>query len=357
MEEKKVIDITPPQMPQIPKWVSGWLTPAVFILFIIGFFYTQAMVYIRPNECGIKQINIGITKGIQKKIYTAGYHFVIPFGFQKIYRFPRDMQVVFLTDNERSMGRIPGIRVEKAATIQTSDGFFVLVDVSILYRIIDPYLVLTTVGPGRLFEDNGIIPKAEPALKETLGELTTEEFYNSPLRSSKAIKTKELLNKALLDKGIKVEQVLVRYFKYSDEIQRNIEDKKLKDQLVFKNIAEGKAALEEAKLKKTIQEGIATVNIKLEEAEAYRVRKQAEIELYKRRKKAEADLLVKLAEAERTDLKNSALRGAGSDEMVGLKMAEVLEGLDTIILSSGEGGLNPLNLKKMLRLFGVKGGK
>jgi len=33
------------------------------------------------------------------------------------------------------------------------------------------------IGPETLFEDNGVIPKAEPALKETLGKLTTEEFY------------------------------------------------------------------------------------------------------------------------------------------------------------------------------------
>ena len=59
------------------------------------------------------------------------------------------------------------------------------VDVSFLYHIKDPYLVFTTIGPGTLFEDNGIIPKAEPALKETLGKLTTEEFYNSPMRVQK----------------------------------------------------------------------------------------------------------------------------------------------------------------------------
>ena len=78
--------------------------------------------------------------------------------------------------------------MEKAAHIQTSDGFFVDVDVSILYHIADPYKVITTIGPGRLYEDNGIIPKVESKLKETLGEMTTEEFYNSPLRAEKARK-------------------------------------------------------------------------------------------------------------------------------------------------------------------------
>ena len=129
------------------------------------------------------------------------------------------------------------VRQQKAVRIQTSDGFYVDVDVSILYRIKEPYKVFTIIGPGKLFEDNGIIPKAEPALKETLGELTTEEFYNSVIRAKKAADAKVKLNEELEKKGIYVDHVLVRYFEYSAEIQKNIEEKKLKDQLVFKNMA------------------------------------------------------------------------------------------------------------------------
>jgi len=94
------------------------------------------------------------------------------------------------------------------------------VDVSILYHIKDPYLAFTTIGPGRLFEDNGIIPKAEPALKETLGKLTTEEFYNSPMRVKKSEEARDQLNKELNSKGIQVDQVLVRYFKYSPKFKK-----------------------------------------------------------------------------------------------------------------------------------------
>ena len=64
---------------------------------------------------------------------------------------------------------------------------------SILYRIVDPYVVFTKLGPGRLFESNGIVPKAEPLLKQALGELTTEEFYNSPLRTSKVDLARETI--------------------------------------------------------------------------------------------------------------------------------------------------------------------
>jgi regulator of protease activity HflC (stomatin/prohibitin superfamily) len=322
------------------------------ILLVSSIFFLE---YIRPNEFGIKIVRVGINRGVQEKIYQAGLHLVLPFGLQEINRLPKDIQVLELTNYPE---KVPtGSRHEKAAHIQTSDGFFVDVDVSILYRIEDPYQVFTTIGPGKLYETNGIIPKAEPVLKATLGELTTEEFYNSPLRVEKAKAAEDMLNKELNPKGIKVDNVLVRYFTYSEEIQKNIEEKKLKDQLVFKNQSEAKAAIEEATLKKIEQEGKAIVVVELEKGKAYVTQKQAEKDLYVRKKKAEANLLVKLAEAEKIRLKNDALTGIGAERMVGLKMAEAYKSLDTIILpSDGPTGVNPLDLNKTLRLFDVRKG-
>jgi len=329
------------------------LNIAIIGLVVLFFSLKLFFVYVEPNEFGIKIIRIGSNRGVQKKIYDPGLHFLLPFGFQEMHRLPRDIQVLELTSDPKSASKYS--RIEKAAHIQTSDGFFVEVDISILYRIIDPYLVFTKIGPNTLFQDNGIIPKAEPALKMSLGELTTEEFYNSPLRVEKAEKAKIFLNKELNVKGIAVEQVLVRYFTYSPEIQKNIEEKKLKDQLVFKNIAEGRAAKEEAILKKITEEGMVIVDVELEMGKAYITKKYAEKDLYVRKKKAEADLLVKLAEAEKVRLKNNALQGSGSERMVGLKMADVYKGLDVIILpSDGVSGVNPLNLDKTLRLFDVR---
>jgi len=327
------------------------LLPLVpFILLAI--LLTTCFVYIQPNEFGIKQVNIGFRTGIQKQVYQTGFQLVIPFGFQMMHRFPRDIQVFELSNYSESASR--DARMEKAAHIQTSDGFFVSVDVSTLYHIVDPYKVITTIGPGKLYEDNGIIPKVEPKLKEALGEMTTEEFYNSPLRTKKALYAKELLNEELNPKGIQVDSILVRYFKYSDEIQKNIEEKKLKDQLVFTNQSKAKASAEEALVKKVRQEGEANIKVKLEEGKAYVMKKNAERDLYMRAKKAEADLLVNLAEAKKTELINEAYQKKGSDKLVGLKMAEVYKGLDVIMLpSSGRYGINPLNLEDSLKMFGV----
>ena len=324
-------------------------TIILVVLLVIGLIYTTCFTYIKPYEYGIKQVNIGFKRGIQKKTYETGLHFIMPFGFEKMHRFPKKLQIFDLSN---AVNKTTSKFKDKAANIQTSDGFYVEVDVSIIFKIQNPYQVLTTIGPGNLFFLNAVLPKSEPALKETLGTLTTEEFYNPYLRSERMLLAKNLLSKELEKKGVSVEEILIRYFRYSPEIQRNIEEKKLKDQLVFKNKAEARTAIEGAKLSKTIKEGEAIVKIELEKGKAYVQVKNAEKELYVRRKKAAANLLVKKAEAEKVRLKNNALKGMGSENLIGLEMAKVLEGIELIILpTGGKNGINPLDLEKTRMLF------
>ncbi|HJY82586.1 MAG TPA: SPFH domain-containing protein [Candidatus Binatia bacterium] len=332
----------------------------ILIAFIgLKLLFFLCVTYVRPNEYGIKVVRVPvipglIKRGVHEEVYQTGFHFVLkPFDFEEMYLFPKDLQVLDLTGAREESAR--EATVSKAAHIQTSDGFFVDVDVSILYKITDPYLVFTRLGTGRAFETNGILPKAEPVLKQTLGELTTEEFYNSPLRSTKIRLAEDFLNRNLAEYGLQVDHVLIRYFRYTEEIQKNVEEKKLKDQLVFKNQAEGRAATEGAKLQKVTQEGKAAIDIKLQEGRAYITTKDAERDLYVRKKQAEADLLVKLAEAKKTQLRNDALQGAGSDRMVGLKMADVYKGVEILVLpSDGANGVNPLNLEQTMKLFEIK---
>ena len=211
------------KFPALNLRLGGALKILIIGAVLLFFGFNLFFVYIRPDEYGIKVVRVGLNRGVQKEVYQAGLTFVLPFGLQQIYRLPKSIQVLELTNfPETASG---AARKDRAAHIQTSDGFFVDVDVSFLYHIQDPYLVFTTIGPGTLFEDNGIIPKAEPALKETLGKLTTEEFYNSPMRVQKTEEAKARINSELNLKGIQVDQVLVRYFIYSPEIQKNIEEK------------------------------------------------------------------------------------------------------------------------------------
>jgi regulator of protease activity HflC (stomatin/prohibitin superfamily) len=76
-----------------------------------------------------------------------------------MYLFPKELQVLDLTGAREEAAR--EATISKPAHIQTSDGFFVDVDASIIYKIVDPYLVFTHLGASRAFETNGLMPKAE----------------------------------------------------------------------------------------------------------------------------------------------------------------------------------------------------
>jgi len=346
------------KFPKLPGLFSKLFVVIVLAVIVVGVILNLCFVYVHPDEYGVKEVKIGVNRGIQDEAYGPGYSFVLPFGLERIHRLPRKVQVLELTvaPPKDPRTRLSASRYyDQAAKIQLSDGFSVDVDVTVLYRIDDPVKVIKTLGPGKLYLHNGILPKAEPILKQAFGELTTEQFYK-PERVEKALKARDLLDEEMASKGVRVEQVLVRYFKYSEQIQRNIEAKKLQDQMVFKNQAQARAATEEAELVRVQREGEKRVAVTLEEGKAYTVTKKAEADLYVEKKHAEADLAVELANAKRIELENDAMQVAGSDKMVAMRMAEVLAGLDTIVVpSGGEQGLNPLDLDNLLSLFGAEG--
>ena len=231
---KRVRDAWGPGTPMLRGFLAGGffrkvIMPLLILVAALKLLMLFCITYVRPNEYGIKVVRVPVlgARGVHKDVYDTGFHIVLKaFDLEQMYLFPKDLQILDLTGAREEAAR--EAVVSKPAHIQTSDGFFVDVDVSILYRIRDPYLVFTTLGPGTAFETNGIVPKAEPVLKQTLGELTTEEFYNSPLRVAKSENALELLNRDLSPYGLEVDQLLVRYFHYTEEIQKNIEEKKLK---------------------------------------------------------------------------------------------------------------------------------
>src|SRR5439155_1508061 len=81
------------------------------------------------------------------------------------------------------------------------DGFFINLDVSILYRVIDPYKVVREFGAGALYEQNGIVFQAEPTLKATMGTLHPEDFFNATQRVAKQDEARDKFNEFLFPRG------------------------------------------------------------------------------------------------------------------------------------------------------------
>jgi regulator of protease activity HflC (stomatin/prohibitin superfamily) len=273
-----------------------------------------------------------------------------------MHLFPADLQVLEMSDAQVPSAHIPNLRTVAALKIQTSEGYTVSVDITVLYRIEDPYKLMTKIGPGRLYEDSLVIPRAEQQLRRTFGELDAEEFYKGDTREKAAADAQRLLTEDLAPMGATVTHVLVRQYRYDKRYQTAIEQRKIQDQTVFKNQAEAQAAQAEAAKNRIVAEGAAAVEVEFARGNAEVEKLRSEADLYTRTKAAEGELVVRLARAQGTQLENTALRGVGSENMVGLKMAETLQGIDVIVLpSDGDNGTNPLDLNQMLRRFDVRG--
>jgi regulator of protease activity HflC (stomatin/prohibitin superfamily) len=334
-----------------------WLIAAPLVVFLIA--YGTCTVYVRPGQYGVKQVVLGSGQGIQPQNYPPGLHFLIP-GVERMHVMPAELQVLEMSDvaGSRSAHHAPttNVRQVPAIKIQTSEGYTVSVDITVLYRIEDAYKVITQIGPGRLYEDSAVIPRAEQQLRRKFGELDAEQFYQGDHREKAALDAQALLTEELSSKGIHVTHVLVRQYRYDQRYQAAIESRKIQDQTVFKNRAEAAAAQEEAKKNTIVAQGAAAVATELARGEAEVKKIQSEADLYKRTKEAEGRLKVELAKAQGTELENKALRVAGSENMVGLKMAGTLKGVEMVILpSDGETGTNPLDLNAMLKRFDVRG--
>ncbi len=304
--------------------------------------------FVPPNEMAVRQVLFGPGQGFSPDIVGQGYHLVLP-GYTRLHHFPRSLEIlefnVSHSENAASASQAPAIN------IQTSEGYRVTVDVTIAYRVVDPVKVIMEIGLGDAYIEQVVRPRAEQVLRQTLGVLDAEQFYRGRKRREAAIEARDLLDRDLHDRyGVQIWAVLVRHYVYDPRYQEAIENRKIQDQRVFLNRAEAVKAAEQAERDRVEAEGTALVNVEETRGAAEVTRIAATADLYSRKRIAEGDLLVELARAESKRLENDALSGVGASNIVGLKMAEALEGTEVIVLpSDGPSGSNPLDLGGLIR--------
>lgn len=324
---------------------------AALIVGLVAFL--SLTVRVDPDEFAIRQVYLGPGQGVHEDVYGPGFWLVIP-GYERLHVFPRDIQVLDLNDSEvaffQQNERPEDVRAVPSVKIQTSEGYQVSVDITVMYRVVDPYTVLTKVGAGRLYEQTIVERRADKILRQTFGRLDAEDFYNERRRMTEAEDARRLLAEDLAPWGVQVWGVLVRDYSYDARYQDAIEQRKVQDQKVFKNQAEAFAASREAEKNRVIAEGQATIGVETQRGDAEVRKIAADANLYARQRVAEGDKLVALAEAEGTRLENAALEVGGAGNIVGLRMAEALRGAEVIVVSTtGPDATNPLELDAMVQ--------
>jgi regulator of protease activity HflC (stomatin/prohibitin superfamily) len=327
-----------------------WIAALPVIVFYCG--AGSCTTYVPPDMVGIKQVYYGSGAGIKPEPYGSGLHFITA-GVERLHLFSRDLQVINFSDSPSEVSA--NLRNAPAVKLLTSDGYSVGLDVTVLYHIVDAYKVFTEAGPGRGYEDKLVAPRADRIIRKTLGELNAEEFYAGPKRIEKSHAAHDQLAAELKAYGIELDALLVRRYVYDQKYQALIEGRKVKDQAVFWHQAEAQAEIEKRLRDTVIAAGQAAVKTELQRGDAEVQKLRAQADLYERKQASAGKLLVETAAAQGTKLESDALQTAGAENVVGIKMAEVLKGIRVLVLpSDGKEGLNPLDIGSLLNKMEVK---
>jgi regulator of protease activity HflC (stomatin/prohibitin superfamily) len=207
----------------------------------LAFFYTACLARVRPNEFGVEQRKFGFNKGIVANLYSPGLYFVGPGATMRT--FPREIHVLEATydleearskardsDTQRRVERYFEHRDEElgaathrtiqAINVQTSDGYAVTVDLTLLYTITDPVRVAKDFGWGSLYVDSFVVNTFRNGILTTLGKMNAEAFYDGPARMQAVAEAQALLTQRFNDRGLKVERLLLRNVRYADNYEK-----------------------------------------------------------------------------------------------------------------------------------------
>lgn len=237
--------------------------------------------------------------------------------------------------------------------IKTIDGSDVYVALKVQYRINAEMAekVLFTSGPDDSYKSKWAHDYVRSICRDHLGELTTEEFYDSSKRNAQIIKAKQEAKERLQRFGIQLDDIVVpqkpRFYEKYEEL---IKKKKLADQAVLEEQSKALAAeqiKETAKVDETAKKNVAIEQFRGEmekliiqaNAEAERVKRAADAyhkrttvgadaEFYRLQKKGEATLARKKSEAQGIEALKKALEGKGGRNMVKMEYAKKLRELE-----------------------------
>ncbi|MBK7976915.1 MAG: prohibitin family protein [Deltaproteobacteria bacterium] len=242
---------------------------------------------------------------------------------------------------------------------KTKDGNDIGVDVTVLYHV-DPQqapTVLRKVASDMEELELAVVrPLSRSLPRDSLNELSSEEFYDSDLRAAKEAQALEHLSRALAPYGVVCERVVLGNYRFHDKYQEAIDAKKVADQAVNKNRSSAEASIKEWERELETTRGQVGQVIAAERGKAQQAHMQADA--YYEAKKLEADAILaeKTASAQGVRRMREAISGGGGRTMVKLKIAEALKGKRIVLFPTSENalGVQSTNVNQFLDTMGLK---
>jgi regulator of protease activity HflC (stomatin/prohibitin superfamily) len=255
----------------------------------------------------------------------------------------------------RSRDQLPQ---NEGLNIKTKDGSDVSLDVALTYRLAQDAetiraRVIPECGLGTDWFEAGsenpidsykakwIRDFARSVIRYKFGELKTDEFYSSSERDKKAREAEEELNAQLRPHGIEIVNVVPDRFRFYDEYETKISEKKAADQEVQSQIQFAKTAYESQKMREV--EALASTNVEIAKLDGELKKQKLQVDAEASKAKLEAEAYAFTAKTQA----DAALYKAKNEAMSLLARAKAeADGMKALAASlSGEGGVSLVKLE------------
>lgn len=313
----------------------------IWVLVVMASF---TMGRVGPEEVGVLVNNLTHRHTVHDKQGTYIYNSITS---DLILLDKREQTIEFTMDEHR------GDRKSRDhIRVKTVDGSDVDVDVTVNYSLIPSKApqVLRDCGVEGNYK-HWVRDYVRAYVRYSLGELTTEEFYNSANRKKKADEAQKTLNDLLGERGIQINSVQVQHFEFYDAYQQKITEKKLADQEVEEEKSKKLAAEELQKTKRISAE--AARDIRIAEIEGDLTKQKVDAEGQAAKIRAEAD-----AEFKKAEFQAKALLYAAEQKAQGIRAQRIAEakGIEAYrkALSSPAGAKNLVMMEYAKRLRDVQ---
>ena len=344
------------------------LSVIIIILGLGAIFPQFVIIKIKPGQTGVLNKQFG--GGLVEKDYGPG--FWLDMGPMHTWDI-MDTTVQTLNMLRPTKPGMSRAGLHPQLLVNSADGAIVNMDVTIKYQIAEDkaWQVLNEFGKNDEYKDK-VNAAAIDVMREELGELTTEEFYNPLKRKATTEKMETRLQEQLDRMHVKLVNILIRDLEFEKQFEDQIKRKALaqQDALLQQSLAkkadyrgrtqkiqaetQAKVVVITEDKKKTLTTMRAENDKKRQRIEAdyqkYVIETESGAELYAAQKEAAGIKLLKDSEAQGEALRRQALSGEGGRFLVALEAVKNIE-LGEIMVSTQ--AVNPLNLERMMEMLGA----
>lgn len=333
-----------------PRWLPLWLVTTLLLLQSCVLYTTD------KNEVGVRTRKLAIfgKQGVEDKVYPPGStYFFLPL-INDWHTFDTNLQNLEMTLEEGKGDR----QARDDLLFKTIDGNDISLDVIIAYQIDPakaPYILQYVAPDDRSLREKIVRTIARSKPRDIFGELKSEEFYVANQRENQAQKAREVMQNILGPMGVTVKNVLTKDYRFNEEYQQAIEDRKIADQQAEKFKSAQRAAIEENKRKLAEVRGEVNKMIARADGEFRQAKIEADVYYEKQQLLAEAIRTEAITQAEGIREMNEAMALRGGETLVKMQIADAIKGKRIVLLPVAGGmHLQTTDMNQLIQTLGIR---